>query len=195
MPPMTSTLDLWQEHKTRLRGYIAKRVRESDAVDDILQEVFLKAHASRHAVRAPGSLGAWLYRIAAHAIVDHYRARQPLDELPEELAAPEPASDPVAELASCLQPLVADLPETYQSALVLAELEGLPQKEVARRLGLSLSGAKSRIQRGREQLRQRVLACCDVEVGRNGIVGYVPRTQGCGAGCGEGCGTGCEKQK
>lgn len=111
--------------------------------------------------------------------------------MPEELAAPEPASDPVAELASCLQPLVADLPETYQSALVLAELEGLPQKEVARRLGLSLSGAKSRIQRGREQLRQRVLACCDVEVSRNGIVGYERRA----AACAPTCGPGCEKQK
>jgi RNA polymerase sigma-70 factor (ECF subfamily) len=188
---MTPTLELWQEHKARLRAYIARRVRESDAVDDILQEVFLKAHASLHTVQSQGSLAAWLYRIAANAIVDHYRARQPLDELPEELAAPEPPPDPVGELASCLQPLIAGLPETYQSALVLAELEGLPQKEVAARLGLSLSGAKSRIQRGREQLRHRVLDCCAVEVSRTGIVGYEPRAQGCGAGCGDGC----EKQK
>ena len=62
--------DLWQEHKTRLRGYIAKRVRESDAVDDILQDVFLKAHVSLHAVKSRGSIRAWLFRIAANAIVD-----------------------------------------------------------------------------------------------------------------------------
>jgi RNA polymerase sigma-70 factor (ECF subfamily) len=48
----------------------------------------------------------------------------------------------------------------------------LPQKEVADRLGLSLSGAKSRVQRGREKLRQNLSECCDIETGKNGIVGF-----------------------
>ncbi len=176
--------DLWQKHKTRLRGYIAKRVRESDAVDDILQDVFLKAYVSLHAVKSRGSIRAWLFRIAANAIVDYYRSRKPWDELPDELAAPEPERDYVAELAVCLQPLVAGLVEPYRSALVLSELEGLPQSEVAERLGISLSGAKSRIQRGREKLRQQLLECCDIETGRGHIVGYEPRGKNCNESCG-----------
>lgn len=176
--------DLWQEHRSRLRGYIAKRVRESDAVDDILQDVFLKAHTSLRTVKSHGSITAWLYRIAANAIFDYYRSRKPWDELPDELAAPEPERDYVAELAACLQPLIADLPEIYQPALVLSELEGLPQKEVANRLGISLSGAKSRVQRGREKLRQRLLDCCDIETGRGGIIGYEPRDKNCDGNCG-----------
>lgn len=182
MEPVT---DLWQEHKSRLRRYIAGRVRGSDAVDDILQDVFLKAHISLHTVKSPGSVTAWLFRIAANAIADHYRSEKPWTDLPEELAAVEPEANYVAELATCLRPLMADLPETYRSALFLSELEGLPQKEVARRLGISLSGAKSRVRRGREKLRQRLLACCDIETGRSGvIIGYERRDNRCDGGCG-----------
>jgi RNA polymerase sigma-70 factor (ECF subfamily) len=175
--------DFWQEHRSRLRAYIAKRVRERDAVDDILQEVFLKVNASLHTVKSHGSISAWLYRIASNTIADHYRAQKPWDELPDEIAAPEPERDYVAELASCLQPLIAELPENYRAALVLSEIEGLPQREVAERLNISLSGAKSRVQRGREKLRQRLLLCCDIETGNNGIVGYEPRDKSCDAGC------------
>lgn len=100
------------------------------------------------------------------------------------MAAPEPEADYITELASCLQPLIADLPETYRLPRVLSEIEGLTQKEVAARLGLSLSGAKSRVQRGREKLRQRLLECCDIETGRRGIVGYEIRDKKRGCNCG-----------
>lgn len=180
MMPIT---DFWQEHKSRLRGYIAKRVHESAAVDDILQDVYLKAYTSLHTVKSHGSITAWLFRIAANAIVDYYRSQKPWAGLPDQLAAPEPERDYVAELANCLQPLISELPETYRSALVLSEIEGMPQKEVANRLGISLSGTKSRIQRGREKLRQRLLDCCDIEVGQNGIIGYEPRDKNCTCGC------------
>lgn len=174
----------WQEHRSRLRGYIAKRVRDRDAVDDIVQEVFLKVNASLHSVKSHASISAWLYRIAANAIADHYRAHTPWEELSDEVAAPEPEQDLIAELATCLQPLIAELPESYRTALVLSEIEGLPQREVAERLNISLSGAKSRVQRGREKLRQRLLDCCDIETGRGGIVGYEPRDRKCNISCG-----------
>lgn len=87
-------------------------------------------------------------------------------------SAPEPEQDYIAELASCLQPLIDDLPDIYKEPRVLSEIEGLTQKEVAERLKLSLPGAKSRVQRGREKLRERLTDCCDVETGKNGIVGY-----------------------
>jgi RNA polymerase sigma-70 factor, ECF subfamily len=185
-PVMVPLSDLWQEHRARLRGYIARRVREDDAVDDILQEVFLKAQGGLSGVRSSGSLTAWLYRIAANAIADHYRALRPWESLPEDLAAPEPGFEAAAELAECVRPLIAGLPEVYRTALVLSDLDGLPQKAVAERLGLSLSATKSRVQRGRERLRRELLACCDIETGRAGIVGYEPRRPG--PGDGGGCG-------
>ena len=167
--------ELWLEHRSRLRGYIAKRVRETHAVDDILQDVFLKASQNLQSLKSRGSVAAWLYRIAANTIADHYRSLRPWEELPDDVAAPELERDYVAELATCLQPLIAELPEAYRAALVLSEIEGLPQREVADRLNISLSGAKSRVQRGREKLRQRLLDCCEIETGRGGITGYEPR--------------------
>jgi len=59
---------------------------------------------------------------------------------------------------------------------------------VAERLGVSLSGAKSRVQRGRERLRQGLLDCCAIEIGRRGIVGYAPHDPQGGPDCGSGCG-------
>lgn len=170
-------LDSWQEHKARLRNFIAKRVREHGAIEDILQDVFLKAHLGFHTVRSPGSITAWLYRIAVNRITDHYREQRPSDEISDELATPEPEPDYVGELASCLPPMIADLPEAYRIPLVLSEIDGLTQKEVAAQLGLSVSGAKSRVQRGRAKLRQRLLECCEIETGNGGVVGYEIRNK------------------
>lgn len=172
---MTTTNKLWQEYKLLLRSYIAKRVWDSEAVNDILQDVFLKAHASLHTVTSHGSVSAWLTRIAANAIVDHYRAQRTWEQLPAELPDLGPEQNHIAELAPCLQPLIADLPEPYRLALVLSEIEGLKQKEVAKRLGLSHSGAKSRVQRGRKMLRDLLFEHCDIATGKNGIIDYEPR--------------------
>jgi RNA polymerase sigma-70 factor (ECF subfamily) len=114
--------DLWQEHKARLRGYIARRVREGDAVDDILQDVFLKARVGLPGVKSSDSLAAWLFRIAGNAIADHYRSQRPSEALPDDLAAPEPHRDDTTELAECIWPLIAELLETHRVALVLSEL-------------------------------------------------------------------------
>ncbi len=173
------TEDLWRQHRKGLRGYIARRVQDTAAVDDILQLVFLKAHEKLHTVQSKDSIPGWLYRIAANVIADHYRGQKHDEELPEEIAAPEPERDYAGELAECLSPFIAALPEKYGVAIVLAEIDGLPQKEVALRLGISLSGAKSRIQRGREKLRELLQDCCEIETGRTGIVGYELRGNNC----------------
>lgn len=166
-----------------MRGYIANRVSDGDAVDDILQDVYLKAHTNLSTVRSRGSITSWLFRIASNAIVDHYRSQKPWVDLPDELVAPEAERDYAAELATCLQPLITEMPEIYRSALQLSEIDGLPQKKVADRLGISLSGAKSRVQRGREKLRERLLDCCIVETGRSGIIGYEPRDKSSTCSC------------
>ena len=177
---MASIDDLWQEHKDRLRNYISKRVRDRHVADDVLQDVFLKACGSLHTVTSPGSVSAWLFRVAANAIADYYRTHKPMVELPDDLSTPEQERNYLAELASCLQPMIAGLPDIYRTALTLSEIEGITQREVADRLGISVSGAKSRVQRGREKLRERLLQCCEIETGRNGIIGYEVRDNSCG---------------
>jgi RNA polymerase sigma-70 factor (ECF subfamily) len=176
--------DFWQQYKTLLHGYIAKRVPDRDTTDDILQDVLLKAYTNLNNVKSSGSITPWLYRIAANAIADFYRSRKQFDEVPDDLAAPEPERDLIAELACCLQPLIDEVPEKYRAALMLSEIQGLNLQEVADRLGLSLSGAKSRVQRGREKLRERLHLCCEIEVGKRGVIDYHPRRKNCDSNCG-----------
>jgi len=154
---------------------------------------------TRSATRRGGQkFEPWLYQIARNAVIDHYRARRPTEELPVDLASAEGEKSDAArrELAECITPLVDALPEHYRDAVRLSELHGLTQQETARRLGLSLSGAKSRVQRARRLLEEMLLACCRVELdGRGAIVDYEsaggcgPAGAGAEAGCGK-CGGG-----
>jgi RNA polymerase sigma-70 factor, ECF subfamily len=91
------------------------------------------------------------------------------------------------ELAQCLRPFIDSLPDHYREAVELSELRGLSQRETADRLGLSLSGAKSRVQRARQRLEELVLACCQVEFDSRGeIMDYRP-VVGCAPQSGVGC--------
>lgn len=170
---------LWRERRARLRAFVARRMRDADAVNAIVQDIYVKAHTDLHALRSEERIAPWLYRIAANAIADHFRAQQPNEELPEDRPAPEQQRDCTAELARCVAPFLAGLPETYRAALQLSEIDGLPQREVGERLGLSLSSAKSRVQRGRKLLRERFLECCEVEAIAGGL-DCTPRTNTCG---------------
>ena len=188
--PAEPAAQAWQSYRAELVRFVLARVRDPAAADDIVHDTLLKALAQIGTLEDPAKLRAWLYRITRNAIVDHYRARRPAEPLPEDLEAESPAEVERAEqeLARCLTPLLGGLPAAYREALTLAELEGLPQREVARRGGLSLSGAKSRVQRARRLLRDALLDCCRVELdGRGGVSGYAPRA-GC-APCGDAAAT------
>jgi RNA polymerase sigma-70 factor (ECF subfamily) len=172
----------WLELSERLRPFIARRVPPAE-VDDVLQEALLRIYAGRDGLRDEERLVAWAYRIARRAVADQLRRRRD----PLALAAPEEAWEPVVgeevgeELAAFMGAFVEMLPEGMREAVRLSELEGLDQREVAARLGLSLSGAKSRIQRGRLHLRGLIEACCRVTLDARGrVVGCEPHAQqGC----------------
>src|SRR5207245_11044477 len=81
-----------------------------------------------------------------------------------------------AGVAGCLRAMIERLSEDYRQAVRLVDLEGLAQHEAAARLGLSVSGMKSRVQRGRRQLREMLGACCVVALDRRrGVVDYEVR--------------------
>lgn len=169
-----STEAVWVEISGQLKRFIAVRVRNHDDAEDVLQDVFVKVHDQLPRLEDPGRLHAWVYQITRNAIVDYYRRRGRTPELtsefPEHLAADAAEADLTEEVAAWLLPMIETLPPKYRDALRLSEVQGLTQQETARRLGISLSGAKSRVQRGREQLRAMLVACCHVELDRAGRV-------------------------
>jgi RNA polymerase sigma-70 factor (ECF subfamily) len=175
-----STDSVWAAFSVPVRRFIRRRVGNDADADDVLQNVFAKIHAGLDQLADTDRLPAWIFRIARHAVIDHLRSRASRPEaadLPDDLAADsQESASAVEELAGCVRPLIDRLPEPYRHALTLTEIEGRPQRELARSLGLSLSGAKSRVQRGREQVKAMLLACCHVELDRRGrVIDYQPR--------------------
>jgi len=184
---MTPTVEnIWNEFSAKLGQFIAVRVADPATAEDILQDVFVKLHSHLDEFQDPAKVQGWLFLVARNAIIDHYRTRKPTAEVPESLPAGPPEQDAeMEELKTLFRRIVYDLPQPYRDALVLTEFEGLTQDELAKRLGISLSGAKSRVQRGRELLKELLLDACHREFRHSigcqpcpsGLLPVVPETR------------------
>ncbi len=186
--PSTAVLDdSWTETLERLRRYIATRVGDDETAADIAQDVIVRTISSGALDHVDNPI-AWLHRSARNAVIDHYRTRRVhdhLDDRPERWPAPDTgdAEPPAAtrELAHCLQPLLEQLDPKYRDALTRVDLDGQTHNEAARQLGISVPGMKSRVQRGRRQLRDLLTGCCTVHLDRTGAVaGYQRDHARCG---------------
>jgi RNA polymerase sigma-70 factor, ECF subfamily len=174
-----------REHVLR---FVARRVGRREDAEDITQEVMLRLVRHRNQLAQVQRMDAWVQRVAANAIADHYRlaARRELpagqaEDVPEPAARDDGGStDLRRDLAACLAPLVQRLPAAYREAIELTELEGMSQVDAAAQAGLSISGMKARVQRARGQLRERLLECCHVELDRRrGVREIQPRRGAC----------------
>lgn len=184
---------LWRDVHERLTAFVARRVDDPADVADIVQTVLLRLHQHAAAIEDEARLLPWLFRVTRNAIADHYRApsrRREVRGLDADAAVGDQDAGALSELSGCVRPMVEQLPPTYREALRLVEFEGLAQVEVAERLGLSVSGMKSRVQRGRAMLRDVLLACCEVSLSATGGVIEFERRRD--ASCGDGsCGPSC----
>ena len=177
----------WDQTFERLRSFIAARVGNDDVAADIAQDVLVRSIAAGALDRVDNP-AAWLYRSARNAVIDHYRTRHvhdPLSPASELWPEPEPAehrpNDATSDLAACLQPLVARLPDIYRDALDRVDLAGQSHHDAAVQLGISTSGMKSRVQRARRLLKGLLTDCCAVQVDRLGAVSsYQPKAGPCG---------------
>lgn len=181
----SDTQAIWLEFGDRLRAFIARRTPSEADAEDILQEVFLRIHQHAASVNRADRLTSWLFQVTRNAIADYYRSptrrEQPEAGVGEsaleiaDRAAPEPIPDLDSDLArqelsNCLRPLVERLSPPYREAVALVDLGGASQADAAARLGLSVSGMKSRVQRGRRALREILIECCPVQLDAGGRV-------------------------
>ena len=199
---MLAASDLpWQELHGNLRAFIARRVHNRDDVDDLVQRVLLQIVKGLGTLRDAERLHAWVYRTARNIVVDYYRsaggrrklaAGDALDLESADAAAPEWSDDDdgaaLRELAACLAPMLSRLSPAYQEAIRIVDLEGATQQEAAQRAGVSLSGMKSRVQRGRRQLRAVLEACCRIDLDRRGRISAYAARHPDACGC-DGCGS------
>lgn len=166
---------IWEKFHDKLLSFIKKRVNESSDAEDILHNIFLKIHLKIESLKDQKKIKSWIYQIARNAIIDHYRTRRTLTELPDWLSEKksEDSIEIKEELYECIKAMISFLPEKYSRAIQFSDIEGKPQKELSIVESISLSGAKSRIQRGRILLKDMLFTCCQFELdGSNQIIEY-----------------------
>ena len=182
----------WDHLRSQVRRMLGSRLASGADAEDVVQEVLLRILRNAGSLRDGARFDAWLAAMVRNAVADQLRARQrhPIasSDAGEVEAAPLPGdeSDETvgSQLAVVLRPFAERLPAIYREVIILSELEGVPHAEIARRLAISVSGVKSRVQRGREQLRKMLTDCCQIALdARRAVVECVPKAGGSGEDC------------
>lgn len=170
-------LGAWTAHAGELRGYLRHRLGRPEDADDLLQEVFIKALRQGSAFCTIDNPRAWLFHVARNALADRLRVAQTLIELPEDIAAPTDEPPPVIDdLTRCLPRVLSELSSEDRLAITFCDIDGQSQQALAEHLGISLSGAKSRLQRARRRLREQMERGCRVRYDETGqVIGFTPR--------------------
>jgi RNA polymerase sigma-70 factor, ECF subfamily len=176
-PTPRCLLAAWTDHEAELRRYLRHRLSVPDDAEDVLQETLLKTLRHGQAFCTVKQPRAWLFQVARHALADRLRWRREHLPLPEDLPAPLVETPlPVERLSQCLPRVLTELSDEDRLALTLCDIEGESQQALAHRLGISLSGAKSRVQRARLRLRKRLVEACQVRFDEEGrICCFTPR--------------------
>lgn len=167
----------YHEMRDGLARSLSRRLGDPDLAEDIVHDVFLRIHERVSQLEDVERVRGWISRIAHNAMLDAIRRRKPQVELSESLTADANENDDVALAAqAALRTMLDRLPEDDRQALRATEWEGRSQKELAEAWGLSVSGAKSRVQRARQKLRDLLLDCCHFELDSRGrVTDMVPR--------------------
>lgn len=164
---------IWQNFDRELSRYICGKVKQQDICHDILQNVYIKVIDNSERIQSAGNLGAYLFRIANNEVINYYRTASKHEEIGVDDDRIDEREDSVEgfQLADCcLRPMIEALPPIYRDALILTELEGLSQVALAEKLKISVSGAKSRVQRARQKLKAEILKCCRYEFDKYGNI-------------------------
>lgn len=156
------TITVWNNINDRLTNFVYGKVKNAELTKDIVQDVFLKVFSKADTLRDNKKMVAWIYQIARNEIINHFRKIKPTGMIKDVALEEQEEETLTTELSECLHPLIASLAPKYREALILADIEKMSQKEIAVKLNISYSGAKSRVQRGREMLKLTMEECCAI---------------------------------
>nr|WP_245541818.1 RNA polymerase sigma factor SigZ [Uliginosibacterium gangwonense] len=169
-------MQAWHDHERELLNWLTRKIADREAAKDLLHDLFLRAVRQGSRFCSIENARAWLFEVARNAVADQLRRTRETVEVPEDLVAEESERHPVDSLASCLPRVLGELSSEDREAITLCDLEGMSQEDFAARIGLSLSAAKSRVQRARKRLKNQLTTACQVEHDASGqVCGFVPR--------------------
>lgn len=166
----------WRAHEAELRHWMRRRLSDPTQADDLVQDVFLKTLRQGERFGAIRNPRAWLFEVARNTLADHLRVAHHTVEMPDDLAAPAEETAGVDSLTACLPRVLAELSAEDRDAITQCDLLGVAQADFAHAGGLSLSAAKSRLQRARRRLKARMTLACQVQLDARGhVADFVPR--------------------
>jgi RNA polymerase sigma-70 factor (ECF subfamily) len=164
---------IWESVSKDLKSFIISRIKSEVEADDILQELYIKMHENINSLKSREKIRPWIYQITRNLIADHFRETTRVLNNDEIRSSVMPVSSPQKFMTQAISDMVTmmdSLPPEYCEALCLTELEGMSQKDYALKLGISYSGAKSRVQRARFMLRDMLMKCCHYQFDKYGTV-------------------------
>lgn len=159
---------VWQEYRSLLKGYLANKVSNPVDAEDLLQNILIKVHLNLPKLTELEKLKPWLLQIAKHTIIDFYRTQGQKRQLTAKDLWYENEQDTDHELIECITPFIKCLPEKYQTPLQAIDVDGQEQKYFAELHGINYSTLKSRVQKGRQELKRLFYKCCDLELDAQG---------------------------
>jgi RNA polymerase sigma-70 factor (ECF subfamily) len=173
---MNCLKDAWSLHEPELRGWARHRLGNAEDAEDLLQDLFLKALRQGERFCSVHNARAWLFEVARNTLADRLRVARTTVELPDDLASPVSEVEAVDSLSACLPRVLSELSAEDREAITLCDLQGLAQADYAKAKGMTLSAAKSRVQRARMRMKQHMTAACQVQLDTAGHVqDFVPR--------------------
>ena len=173
---MNCLTSAWAAHSGELRGWLRQRVSSPAEADDLLQDLFIKALRQGERFCDLHNARAWLFEVARNSLTDHLRVQRNTVEVPDDLAHPVDDVDTVDVLTACLPRVLSELSAPDREAITACDLQGMSQADFAAAHGLTLSAAKSRLQRARVRLKAHMSVACQVSVDDGGrVADFVPR--------------------
>jgi len=173
---MNCLTQAWKQHQPELRGWARHRLASTADVEDLLQDLFLKALRQGERFCSVQNARAWLFEVARNTLADRLRVSRTMVELPDDLISPQEEAEAVDTLTACLPRVLSELTPEDRDAITLCDLQGIAQADYAKARGLSLSAAKSRLQRARIRMKRHMTVACKVQVDVAGHVqDFVPR--------------------
>jgi RNA polymerase sigma-70 factor (ECF subfamily) len=180
--------DIYKQFHSELLNYIKSKVRSREDAEDILQNVFVKMSSGIDKLDEDVKIKSWIFTVTRNTIIDYYRvnaSKKKLairDELNDEIAEAEEI-DQTKGLDQCMSSMIRLLPDEYREIIIESEINGIKQKDLAEKHRIAYPSMRSKVQRGRERLKQLFYNCCHIQTDKLGNVIEAQGKSDCGGPC------------
>ncbi len=164
------TLIIWNDLNKALVNFINQKVKNTETSKDISQDIFIIVFSKIDTLKNKDKIIPWIYQITRNEINSYFRKQKFGQEIEVVDKSDILDKNLTVEFSKCIQPMINSMPLKYQEAIKMTEIEGVSQKELAKFLDISYSGAKSRVQRGREMLKSLLQECCMIYTDKYGNI-------------------------